>query len=100
MSNVNKAALVAAAIPQSEIVRLVQEAQLVVELTNRKAEVVKYGSFSDRNPVLGKMRKCKLCGIRERDSEHQCRVIARQKEQEELDRKNKAILAAEGISVE
>lgn len=83
----------------SEIQRLVQEAILVTELVDRKANIQKYGSFSDRNPTVGKMRKCKLCGIRERESEHQCRVIAREKEQEALDRKNKAILAAEGIDV-
>ena len=85
--------------PLSEATRLVQEAQMVIELIDRKAAIQKYGSFSDRNPTIGKMRKCKLCGIRERESEHQCRVIAREKEQEALDRKNKAILAAEGINV-
>jgi len=91
--------LIAGDAPRSEIVRLVQEAILVTELVDRKANIQKYGSFSDRNPTVGKMRKCKLCGIRERESEHQCRVIAREKEQEALDRKNKAILAAEGINV-
>ena len=91
--------LIAGDTPRSEIARLVQEAILVTELVDRKANIQKYGSFSDRNPTIGKMRKCKLCGIRERESEHQCRVIAREKELEELDRKNRAILAAEGINV-
>ena len=91
--------LIAGDTPRSEIARLVQEAILVTELVDRKANIQKYGSFSDRNPTIGKMRKCKLCGIRERESEHQCRVIAREKELEELDRKNRAILAAEEINV-
>ena len=91
--------LIAGDTPRSEIARLVQEAILVTELVDRKANIQKYGSFSDRNPTIGKMCKCKLCGIRERESEHQCRVIAREKELEELDRKNRAILAAEEINV-
>ncbi len=56
----------------SEVARLVQEAALLVRLVDKAAETQQSGSFSARNPVLGKMRTCLLCRVRERN--HQCRA--------------------------
>jgi hypothetical protein len=54
----------------SEIQNLVKEAQLFIELVDRKAQVQKTGSYSERNPAQGKMKTCPYCRIRERD--HKC----------------------------
>lgn len=58
----------------SEIQRLVEEAKLVVALTDKAAEVQKFGSYSERNPLLGRMFKCPYCKERDRRGTHQCRA--------------------------
>ncbi len=57
----------------SEIQRLVQEAALLTQLVDRAAQTQQTGSFSERNPVLGKMKTCLVCRVRERN--HQCRAV-------------------------
>jgi hypothetical protein len=56
----------------NEIQRLIEEQKLVIAMTEKAAEVQKFGSYSERNPLLGKMRTCPYCKIRERN--HQCRA--------------------------
>jgi len=56
----------------TEIPRLVQEAQLLTQLVEKAARTQQYGSFSARNPTLGKMVRCPYCRIRERN--HECRA--------------------------
>jgi hypothetical protein len=58
----------------SEVVRLTQEAQLLIQLVNRAAANRQYGSFAARNPLLGKMFTCPYCRRRERRGEHRCTV--------------------------
>jgi len=53
----------------SEIPRLVQEAQLLIQLVEKAAHAQQYGSFAARNPTLGKMIKCSQCGRRHRATE-------------------------------
>lgn len=54
----------------SEVQNFVKEALLFNSILDRTAERLRTGSFSERNPTLGKMQTCKLCRIRERS--HQC----------------------------
>lgn len=54
----------------SEIQNFVKEALLFTSLVDRKAETMRTGSFSERNPTLGKMKTCPYCRVRERG--HQC----------------------------
>lgn len=56
----------------NETERLVQEAALLCQLVDNAAEKQQSGSYADRNPVLGKMKTCPYCRVRERN--HQCRV--------------------------
>lgn len=58
----------------SEVARLTQEAQLLVQFVNRSARNQQYGSYAARNPLLGKMFRCPYCRLRERRGEHQCRA--------------------------
>jgi len=53
----------------TEIPRLVQEAQLLIQLVEKAAHTQQYGSFAARDPTLGKMIKCSQCGRRHRQSE-------------------------------
>ena len=55
----------------SELNQLFEEAKLLCALTD-KAAAAQTGSYADRNPLLGKMKKCPICKIRERS--HQCRA--------------------------
>lgn len=59
----------------SEIQNFVKEALLFNSILDRTADRLKHGSFSERNPTLGKMQTCKLCRIRERS--HQCTAVIR-----------------------
>jgi hypothetical protein len=56
----------------SEIKRLVEEALLLNQLVDRAARTQQTGSFSERNPILGKMKTCPYCRVRERN--HECRA--------------------------
>jgi hypothetical protein len=58
----------------SEVARLTQEAQLLIQLVDKAAYNQRYGSYAARHPLLGKMVTCSLCGLRERRGEHQCRA--------------------------
>ena len=46
----------------------IQEAINNAALALKAADRLKYGSFSDRNPALGKMVRCSLCGRRRRQN--------------------------------
>lgn len=59
----------------NEIQNFVKEALLFNSIVDRTAERMRTGSFSERNPTLGKMQTCKLCRIRERS--HQCTAVVR-----------------------
>lgn len=52
----------------TEIPRLVQEAQLAIQLVDRAAHTAKYGSFSQRNPTLGRMIRCEFCRKKRRQN--------------------------------
>jgi len=52
----------------SELQNQIQEALAVAAIVDRAAETQKYGSFSARNPTLGKMRTCPYCGRRRREN--------------------------------
>lgn len=56
----------------SEIKRFVEETQLLSQLIQRAAQTQLTGSFAARHPMLGKMKTCPYCHIRER--QHQCRA--------------------------
>lgn len=58
----------------SEVARLTQEAQLLIQLVEKAAYNRVYGSYAARNPILGKMFRCPYCRVRERRGEHQCRA--------------------------
>lgn len=58
----------------SEVARITQEAQLLVQLVNKSAQNQIYGSYSARHPLAGKMFRCPYCRLRERRGEHQCRA--------------------------
>src|SRR5258708_5989861 len=47
-----------------------QEAQMLIQLIAKVSDRQLYGSYADRNPLLGKMRTCPYCRIRERG--HKC----------------------------
>lgn len=44
----------------------------LIELVVQQAALAAEGSFADRNPLLGKMRKCPQCGRRGREKEVCC----------------------------
>lgn len=56
----------------SEIQRLVEESQLLVQLVDKAADTQKHGSYAQRHPAEGKMKTCPYCRIRERN--HECRA--------------------------
>ena len=59
----------------SEIQNFIKEALLFNSIVDRTAERVRFGSYSERNPLLGKMATCKFCRTRERN--HKCTAVIR-----------------------
>lgn len=68
------AALLASKPTTPESDQFVAEGAMLGEIVDRAAVTQKEGSFSARHPALGRMKTCKVCGIRERETEHQCRA--------------------------
>src|SRR5258707_6700153 len=52
--------------------RILQHAALMAKAVDRVALLRKYGSFSARNPALGKMVRCPHCRVRRRAVEVCC----------------------------
>lgn len=59
----------------SESQNFIKEALLFSSIVDRTAKTMRYGSFSERNPTLGKMKTCPYCRIRERS--HQCTAVVK-----------------------
>lgn len=52
--------------------RALHHAALLAKVVDRVAYLRKYGSYSDRNPALGKMIRCPFCRARRRDRDKCC----------------------------
>lgn len=53
-------------------IKIQEEKFLLGILVDRAADKTIHGSFSERNPVLGRMKRCSFCGRRRREGSVCC----------------------------
>jgi len=56
----------------NEETRILQHAAALAQAVDRIAHLRKYGTFSERNPALGKMTRCPYCRVRRREFGPKC----------------------------
>jgi hypothetical protein len=56
----------------NEETRILQHAAVLAQAVDRIAHLRKYGTFSERNPALGKMTRCPYCRVRRREFGPKC----------------------------
>lgn len=59
-------------IEMNEETRILQHAAVLAQEVDRIAHRRKYGSYSERNPALGKMKRCPHCRVRRREFGPRC----------------------------